>query len=130
MATWDDVREVALALPEVSEHVSRDCLHWRVHLKSFVWERPLRRADLDSLGITAQTGPVIGVATEDEAVKRALIVEDPKVFFTTSHFEGYAAVLVHLDRISRRRLGEVVAEAWATKAPPRLLQEYLAANPD
>ena len=78
----------------------------------------------------AQTGPVLGAATEDEAVKRALIAQDPTVFFTTSHFEGYAAVLVRLDRISRRRLGEVVAEAWAAKAPARVLQEYLAANPD
>lgn len=130
MATWDDVRELALALPETSEHVSRGSLHWRVRLKSFVWERPLRHADLDSLGIAAQTGPVLGAATDDEAVKRALIAEDPKVFFTTSHFEGYAAVLVHLERISRRRLDEVVAEAWAAKAPARLVQEHLARNPD
>jgi hypothetical protein len=130
MATWDDVRELALSLPETSEHVSRGSAHWRVRLKSFVWERPLRRADLDSLGIAAQNGPVLAAATEDEAVKRALIAEDPTVFFTTSHFEGYAAVLVRLDRISRRRLAEVVEEAWAARAPVRLLHEYLELNPD
>jgi hypothetical protein len=130
MATWDDVREFALTLPATSEHVSRGCLHWRVRLKSLAWEGRLRRADLDSLGIAAQTGPVLGAATEDEAVKRALIAGDPTVFFTTSHFEGYAAVLVHLDRISRRRLGVLVAEAWAAKAPARLLHEYLELKPD
>ena len=103
MATWDDVRELALALPDASEHVSRGSAQWKVHAKGFVWERPLRRADLESLGIAQQPGPVLGAKTEDEAVKLALIAEDPTVFFTTPHFDGYAAVLVRLDRISRRR---------------------------
>ena len=123
MATWDDVRELALALPEASEHVSRGDPHWKVRAKGFVWERPLRRADLEALGVSEQDGPVLGARTEDEAVKFALIAEDPVVFFTTPHFDGYAAVLVHLDRISRRRLGELVAEAWAAvgtrRAGPR-----------
>lgn len=130
MATWDDVREVALALPDASEHVSRGSAQWKVHAKGFVWERPLRRADLESLGIAEQPGPVLGAKTEDEAVKLALVSEDPAVFFTTPHFDGYAAVLVHLDRISRRRLGELVAEAWAAAAPARLLREHLRDEPD
>ncbi|WP_173921686.1 MmcQ/YjbR family DNA-binding protein [Agromyces sp. Marseille-P2726] len=130
MATWDDVRDLALALPEASEHLSRGNAQWKVHAKGFVWERPLRRADLESLGIAQQPGPVLGAKTEDEAVKLALISEDPSVFFTTPHFDGYAAVLVHLDRISRRRLGEVVAEAWAAVAPARLLREHFRHEPD
>ena len=130
MATWDDVRELALALPEASEHVSRGSAQWKVRTKGFVWERPLRRADLDSLGIDAQEGPVLGAKTEDEAVKFALISEDPSVFFTTPHFDGYAAVLVHLDRISRRRLGELVAEAWAAAAPAKLVREHLDRDVD
>ncbi len=125
MATWDDVRELAIALPETTEHVSHGGVQWKVRAKGFVWERPLRRADLEALGIDAQEGPVLGAATEDEAVKLALISEDPSVFFTTPHFDGYAAVLVHLDRISKRRLAELVAEAWAAKAPARLVREHL-----
>ena len=130
MATWDDVRELALALPDASEHVSRGSAQWKVRTKGFVWERPLRRADLDSLGMVEQRGPVLGAKTEDEAVKLALIAEDPAVFFTTPHFDGYAAVLVHLDRISRRRLGELVAEAWAVVAPTRLVAEHFRHEPD
>lgn len=130
MATWDDVRELALELPETSEHVSRGCLQWKVRSKGFVWERPLRRADLDALGIDTQPGPVLGAATEHEAFKLALIAEDRSVFFTTPHFDGYAAVLVHLDRISRRRLAELVAEAWAAAAPARLVRVHLDRYPD
>ncbi|GAA1827253.1 MmcQ/YjbR family DNA-binding protein [Agromyces salentinus] len=131
MATWDDVRELALSLPEASEHVSsRGKLEWKVRAKAFVLERPLRRADLDSLGIAEQRGPVLAAKTEDEAVKLALTTEDPSVFFTTPHFDGYATVLVHLDRIPRRRLSEVVAEAWAATAPEKLVREYLRHNVD
>jgi hypothetical protein len=130
MATWDEVRELALALPETSEHVSRGSAQWKVRTKGFVWERPLRRADLDSLGIEAHDGPVLGAWTDNEAVKFALISEDPSVFFTTPHFDGYAAVLVHLDRISKRRLAELVAEAWAAKAPAKLLRQHFARDGD
>jgi hypothetical protein len=47
------------------------------------------------------------------------------VYFTTSHFEGYAAVLVRLDRISVEDLHEVVTEAWLARAPKRLVDAYL-----
>lgn len=130
MATWADVRELALALPETSEHISRGSLRWKVRTRGFVWERPLRRADLAALGIDTQAGPVLGAATDDEAVKLALIAEDPAVFFTTPHFDGYAAVLVHLDRISQRRLSELIAEAWTAVTPAKLVRKHLERFPD
>ena len=55
MATWDDVRRIALALPEATEVVSRDMRQWRIKDKLFVWERPLRRSDLEALGDAART---------------------------------------------------------------------------
>jgi hypothetical protein len=50
MASLDDVATVCLALPETTEVVSRGARQWRVKDKLFVWERPLRRTDLDELG--------------------------------------------------------------------------------
>jgi hypothetical protein len=41
MADWDDVRRIALALPETTERLSRGNAQWRVRDKLFVWERPL-----------------------------------------------------------------------------------------
>ena len=130
MADWEDVRRLARALPETVETISRGSAQWRVGDRGFVWERPLRRADLEALGIEEQEGPVLGARVDDEAVKQALIAEDPDVFFTTPHFDGYPAVLVRLDRISVRRLSEVVAEAWLTRAPARLAREHLETYPD
>jgi hypothetical protein len=126
VATWDDVRRIALALPQTSEHSSREQAHWRVGDKLFVWERPLRRSDLKALGDSAPSGPILGVRVEHLGVKEALIGDDPAVFFTTPHFDGYPAVLVRLAEIELDELEELIVEAWLTRAPKRLARSYLA----
>lgn len=127
MATWDDVRRLALALPETTEDVRRGGKrHWQVRGKLFVWERPLRRGEIEALGAAAPDGPILGARVEHLGAKEALLADDPDVYFTTSHFDGYAAILVRLDRISCEDLDEVVTEAWLTRAPPKLADAFLA----
>jgi hypothetical protein len=126
MATWDDVRRLALAMPAAEERVSRDMRQWRVKEKLFVWERPLRRSDLEALGDAAPDGPILGARVEHLVAKDALIADDPDVFFTTPHFDGYPAVLVRLERIGLEDLEELTVEAWLARAPKRLVDEYLA----
>jgi hypothetical protein len=126
MASWDDVQRLALALPETDERVSRENRQWRVKDKLFVWERPLRPKELAEFGDDAPDGPILGARVEHLIAKQALIEDDPSVYFTTSHFEGYAAILVRLDRIGVDELEEVVTEAWMTRAPKRLLDAFLA----
>jgi hypothetical protein len=125
MAGWEDVRRIALALPETSERLSHDRPSWRVRDKGFVWERPLRAADLEALGDDAPTGPILGARVEHLVAKEALLADDPEVFFTTPHFDGFAAVLVRLDKIAVQDLNEVIVEAWLARAPKRLAQEYI-----
>jgi hypothetical protein len=126
MATWDDVRRIALELPETSEEISRDLRRWRVKDKGFVWERPLRRADREALGDAAPDGPILGARVEHLVAKEAMIADDPSVFFTTPHFDGYPAVLVRLERIALEDLREVIVEAWLARAPKRLAEAYLS----
>jgi hypothetical protein len=125
VATWDDVRRIALALPETSEDVSRGLRHWNVRGKGFVWERPLRRSDLEALGDAAPDGPILGARVEHLVAKEALLADDSGVFFTTPHFDGYPAILVRLDAIDLGGLDEVIVEAWLARAPKRLVREYL-----
>ncbi len=125
MAGWEDVRRIALGLPETSERLSRDLRQWRVHDKLFVWERPLRRADLEALGNDAPDGPILGARVEHLGAKEALLAGDPAVFFTTPHFDGYPAILVRLDRIALDDLDEVIVEGWLARAPKRLAKAYL-----
>jgi hypothetical protein len=128
MASWDDVARIALGMPDASERQSRDMRQWRVKDKLFVWERPLRRSDLEALGDAAPTGPIMGARVEHEMAKQALIADDPSVFFTTPHFDGYPAILIQLDEISPEDLNEVIVEAWLCRAPPRLVKAYLEAH--
>jgi hypothetical protein len=128
VATWDDVAGIALALPETSEQISRDLRRWRVKDKTFVWERPLRRSDLEALGDEAPDGPILGARVEHLVAKDALLADDPDVYFTTPHFDGYSAVLTRLERISVEDLTELVTEAWLARAPPKLAQAYLDAR--
>ena len=125
MAGWDDVRRIALALPEASERVSRGNRQWLVKDKLVVWERPLRRADYEALGDAAPDGPILGARVEHLVAKEALLADDPAVYFTTPHFDGYPAVLVRLERIGVDELEELLAEAWLARAPKRLAKAFL-----
>ena len=121
MATWDDVARVCLALPGVQESTSYGARSWKVAGKPFLWERPLRRRDLEELGDGAPSGPVLGARVPDEGAKHALVAEEPGVYFTTAHFDGYPAVLARLDALDVPALTELAGGAWACRAPKRLL---------
>ncbi|MFP5371176.1 MAG: MmcQ/YjbR family DNA-binding protein [Actinomycetes bacterium] len=124
MATWDDVARICLALPDTAERPSYGgARSWRVRNKPFVWERPLRRKDLAELGDGAPTGPVLAASVPDEGAKAALVADEPDVYFTTSHFDGYPAVLCRLGALDEQSLDELVTEAWACRAPRRLLAQ-------
>jgi hypothetical protein len=129
MAGWEDVRRIALALPEASERVSRGSAQWRVREKLFVWERPLRAGEIRALGADAPSGPILGARVEHLGVKDALIADASGSFFTTPHFDGYPAILVLLDRIAVDELVEVIVEAWLCRAPKRVARRYLEAHP-
>ncbi len=101
MATWEDVRRLALSLPEATERRG-DLGQWRVRDKLFAWERPLRQSDLESLGDAAPTGSILAVRVPDLGAKDALLLSDPAIFFTTAHFDGYPIVLVQLEPLIRR----------------------------
>ena len=125
MATWDDV---ATILGELQLTEERSPHEWRVGKKLIAWERPLRNSDreaLTALGVEPPDGDILGVRVADEGVKFALIAEEPDLYFTTPHFDGYPAVLVKLAEIDELGLREVIVEAWLTQAPKRLVEEFL-----
>jgi hypothetical protein len=124
VAQWTDVRRLALALPETTECDSAGTRQWRVKDKLFVWERPLRKADLVALGEATPSGPILAARVADLVEREALLAENPEVCFTTPHFDGYPAVLVRLDRVRRAALRELVTEAWLARAPKRLVATF------
>lgn len=132
MATWDEVDAITSELPEVTSRVGgHDAMRqWQVRKKTFVWERPLRKSDLEALGNAAPDGPILGAWLADEGEKFALIEGNPGVYFTTPHFSGYAAVLVNLDAIGSGELAELITDAWLNRAPKRVAAEFLNTSAD
>lgn len=131
MATLDDVRAIAMSLPGVSEDTSAQAggLAWRTKAGTVAWEREPSKADLaalDKLGREWPGGAVVGVRTDDNETKDALIGSFPDAFFTIPHFDGYPAVLVKLDRIDPDQLAEVITDAWLVRAPKRVAAQWLA----
>jgi hypothetical protein len=125
MASWEDVERLALSLPEAQERMGRRMRQWTVKDKLFVWERPLSKKEIAELGEAAPDGPILGARVEHLIAKEALLADDPAVFFTTSHFDGYPAILLCLDSIDIEGLEEVVTEAWLARAPPKLVKAFL-----
>lgn len=126
MSSWEDVSRIALSLPEAQEQPLHGLPSWRVRDKLFVWERPLRKPDLRALGDRAPEGPILGARVEHLGAKEALLADDPGVYFTIPHFDGYSAVLVLLERIGLDELHELIVEAWLCRAPKKLAAAYIA----
>jgi hypothetical protein len=111
MADADDVRRVALALPDVAE-IDSDGFDFRVADKGFVWSYPERRPGQPRVIRTDIAVLYVG----DEAEKQALLLGEPETFFTTSGYDGLALVMVRLDQVGPERLTELVTDAWRMRA--------------
>lgn len=117
MATYDDLRAVALSLPETSEGLFYGTPGFHVRHKGF-------------LRLRGESDGGLVVFVGDVAEKDALVASDPEKFFTTPHYDGYPAVLVRLEAVDVDELRDLVFESWRNKAPARLLAAYLAEHPD
>jgi hypothetical protein len=127
MVTVDEVARMALELPEVTEGERHGNRTWFVAGKGFAWERPFSKADIRRFGdAIPPAGPILAIRVEDLGEKEAALAAHPKAFFTIPHFDGYAAVLVQLKKVTKRPLREALTDGWLACAPPRLVKEFLA----
>jgi hypothetical protein len=126
MPSWDDVARACLALPGTTEEVSaKGRRRWLVRGRTFVRDRPLHLTDLAELGDAAPEGPILVAYLPDVGAREALITAEPDVYFTTPHCAGVPVVQCRLDALDPQGLTELVAEAWASRAPRGLLAEHL-----
>jgi hypothetical protein len=49
------------------------------------------------------------------------------VYFTSPHYNGFPAIQIRVDRISREELLERLEDAWLIQAPKKVAAEYVAA---
>jgi hypothetical protein len=67
---------------------------------------------------------VLAVRVADESEKQFLLVADPEKFFTVPHYDGFPAVLVHLEKIEADQLEELLIDAWRTRASRALVASF------
>ena len=124
--TFDDVAKMAAALPQVTDGNSRGNRSWSTGGKAFAWERPFSKADMKRFGNAAPPeGPILAVRVDDLGEKEAVLSAHPRAFFTIPHFDGYAAVLVELAKVTETELREAIVDGWLACAPAYLTESYL-----
>jgi hypothetical protein len=126
-ATFEDAKQMAMALPEVTEGERFHRRTWFVRGKGFAWERPFSKADIRRfVDETPPDGPILAVKVEDMDEKKAVLEAHPNAFFDIQHFDGYPAVLIQMTKVAKRDLREAIVDAWLAQAPSKLAKEYLA----
>jgi hypothetical protein len=118
MADQDDVRRLALGLPHVAE-IDCDGFDFRVGGKGFVWSYPERRPGQPRVLRTDIAVLFVG----DEAEKQALLLGEPRLFFTTPGYDGWPLVMLRLAEVDTARLSELITDAWRMRAPAGLAAE-------
>jgi hypothetical protein len=123
MATMKQLDELALALPGATKELEDGRPHYSVNGKTFCFHRKWRKdAPFDDVFVFRVDGP--------EA--KELTLADPRgIFFTTPHWNGYPAVLMHipdLKQLTKAELRDLVVEAWLTRAPKRVAKAWLDEN--
>ena len=121
MADADDVRRLALGLPQVEE-IDSDGFDFRVGGKGFVWSYPERVPGKPRVIRTDIAVLYVG----DEAEKQALLLGEPDLFFTTPGYDGLPLVMLWLARVDAERLAELVTDAWRMRAPAELVGDLEA----
>ena len=118
MADADDVRRVALTLPDVEE-IDSDGFDFRVGGRGFVWSYPERLPGQRRVIRTDVAVLFVG----DEAEKQALLLGEPGIFFTAPGYDGWPLVMLRLAEVDLDRLTELVTDAWRMRAPRDLAGE-------
>src|SRR5262245_43969327 len=116
MATRDDLRRIALALPDTT--TDNDGFSYSVAGKAIVWTW-LERVQPKKARVP--NPDVVAVRIADESEKELLIDMDGSVFFTEPHYHGYPAILVRLHAIDAGMLETIVGNAWRLRAPKALV---------
>jgi hypothetical protein len=126
MADLADVERLAALLPEVSLGERRGRRSWAVAGKTFAWERPFSKADIRRFaGAPVPSEPIIALVTDGLEDKESLLQSRGRYLFTIPHFDGYPAVLLHLEDAGEDDLREALLDAWLVHAPGDLARTHL-----
>ena len=123
MADQDDVRRIALSLPETREEDDRFAFSVlnRGKYKAFAWVWQER---IEPKKPRAPRRDVVAVRVPSEGEKDMYLAADNDKFFTEPHYNGFPAILVRLPAVAADELEELIMDAWCCQAPQALVKEF------
>ena len=110
--TFDDVRRLALALPQVTEATCYGAPAFRVGGKLLACQPANPRL---------REGTLVLLDVEPDE-RELLVASDPEAFFFTDHYRDYPSVLVRLQAVTPERLRPYLERSWRLRAPKRLVR--------
>ncbi|MEP6561242.1 MAG: MmcQ/YjbR family DNA-binding protein [Nakamurella sp.] len=110
MATWDEAVQIAAGWPGVQHTTWYRTPALKVAGRGFARLR------------TEADGTLVVMCSLDE--KTALLATGDPAFSTTSHYDGHGAILLDLALVDLEQLREMLAEAWRSRAPRKLLDSF------
>lgn len=108
--TFDDVRKIVLAWPEVEDGISYGTPALKVRKKMLV----RLKEDGDSL--------VMPSVPFDE--REMLVESEPKVFYVTDHYRDYPIVLVRLSKTKRASVEPFLRRRWRELASKAAVKAF------
>ena len=108
--TFDDVRKLALAWPEVEDGISYGTPALKVRKKLLA----RLKEDGDSLVMP-------GVPVDERDM---LVESQPKVFYFTDHYKDYPMVLIRLSKAKRAAVEPLLSRRWRALASKAAVREF------
>jgi hypothetical protein len=108
--TFDDIRKLALAWPEVEDGTSYGTAALKVRKKLLA----RLKEDGDSL-------VVLGVPLDERDM---LVESQPKLFYFTDHYRDYPIVLVRLSKAKQASLEPLLRRRWRELASKAAVRDF------
>ena len=106
MPTFDDVRQIALSLPE-----SEEILTWETDITFRVRRKIFAIGGEGATRVSIKATPF---------VQEALIEGDPETFARAAYVGRFGWVTVDLERVAPAELERLLRDAWRLTAPKRV----------
>jgi hypothetical protein len=123
MADQEDVRRIALSLPDTIE----DDDHFAFSVRNGSKQKGIAWIWMERVEPKKPRVPqpeVIAIRVANQSEKEMLLAADEEKFFTEQHYHGFPAILVRLAAIDANELTELITDAWRCQAPRALVEDF------
>lgn len=121
MATLDELTQVALSLPGVSQNGNAFEVEVKGKWKGICW---IWLERIEPKKARVPNPKFWAIATCSLSAREALEQTEPELFIHDPHYNNFPAVIVELAKVPTNILRDMLIEAWKHKAPIALQKSH------